>query len=262
MSTITPAAGAPSAAATPRPGANRILAVFRLHFANPTQMVLQPLAIYGFVFAVNLAIWLIVNISVGSSVVGMEKGTSWSGASGFAFVWQLVVAVQAMNRTFPFALGLTSTRRDFYLGTALALLTMSAAWAVLVGILGAIEDATNGWGLGGHMFAVAYFGHDGPFARTWYVFLLMLFFAALGTVAGSLFVRWRTWGLLGFGAVLAILILGGLAAVALTNGWGAFASFFAGLGFGGSYALLLIPVVVCGVIAWAALRGATARSGS
>ncbi len=259
MSTITIAEGAPQT----RPlGTNRILAVFRLHFANPTQMIVQPLAIYLFVFAVNWVIWLIVDVSAGTHVAGMEKGTSWSGATAFAFVWQLVVAVQAMNKTFPFALGLTSTRRDYYLGTALALVTMSAAWAVLIGVLAVVEDATNGWGLGGHMFSVVYFGHDGPLARTWYVFLLMLLFAFLGTVAGALFVRWRTWGLLGFGAALVILLIGGGAAVALTDAWSAGYRFFAELGFAGSYPLLLVPIAISGVIGWAALRGATARSGS
>jgi len=241
-------------------GRSRILAVLRLHFANPTQMVWQPLGIFAFVFAVNWVIWFIASSADPSGVEGMSTGTSWSGASAFAFVWQLVVAVQAMNKTFPFALGLGSTRRDFYLGTALAMAVMSAGWAILIGVLALVEDATGGWVVGGHMFSVVYFGDDGPLARVWYVFLLMLFFAFVGTVAGSLFVRWRTWGLLGFGAVMAILLVGGLALASFLNGWAAIGRFFLSLGFAGAYPLLLIPIVVAGVIAWAALRGATARS--
>ncbi len=260
MSTIAFAGDAPAAA---RPGSNRVLAVFRLYFVNPTQMVWQPLAILGFIFVINWLIWLIVVLSShGGATQGMTTGTSWSGASTFAFVWPLVVATQAMNRTFPFALGFTTTRRDFSLGTALALTTLCAGLAIVVGILGVIEDATHGWGLGGHMFAVVYFGHDGPFARTWYVFLLMLAFAFLGSVAGALYVRWRTWGILGFGAAMALLILGSLATLALTNGWSAMYHFFAGLGFAGTFPLLLIPIVISGLVSWAALRGATARSGS
>jgi len=256
MSTIAAPAVRPT-------GRNRILAVFRLYFANPTQMVWQPLLILAFIFAVNWLIWLIVAVSSsGSATEGMSTGTSWSGATAFAFVWPLVVATQAMNRTFPFALGFAATRRDFYLGTALALVAMCAGLAILIGVLAAVEDATNGWGLGGHMFAVTYFGADGPFARTWYVFLLMLCFAFLGSVSGALYVRWRTWGILAFGAALAVLIIGTLAIVALTNGWADVFGFFAGLGFAGSYPLLLIPTVLSGIVGWAAIRGATARSGS
>ena len=243
-------------------GRNRIIAVFRLFFVNPTQMVWQPLMIYAFVFGVNWLIWLVASLAPDVEASGMEQGTRWSGASAFAFVWQLVVAVQAMNKTFPFALGLGATRRDYYLGTALALVTMSAAWAVLIGLLALVEDATGGWGLGGHMFAVNYFGDDGPLMRTWYVFLLMLFFASLGTVAGALFVRWRTWGLLAFFAVIVVLLVGGFAWILLSDGWGAVGAFFAGNGFSGSYPLLLVPVAVSGVLGWAALRGATAKSGA
>jgi len=239
---------------------SRILAVFKLHFANPMTVAWMPLGIYGFIFLMNWLIWLIVSLSASDGGEGMNEGTTWSGASLFIFVWMLVVAVQAMNRTFHFALGFGATRRDYYLGTLAALAVSGAGWAIVFGILAVVEEATGGWGLGGHMFAAVYFGDDGPFARVWYAFLLMLFFTAVGLVAGALFVRWRTFGLIGFFAVLALLLVGGIAWIALTDSWAAVGSFFGTLGFAGSYPLLLIPIAIATALGYLALRRATARS--
>jgi len=241
--------------------ANRIGAAFKLHFANPMTVVTLPLMIFAFIFAVNWIIWLIVNLAASEEgTEGMTSGTSWSGASMFIFVWLLVLAVQAMNRTFHFALGFGTTRRDYFLGTVAALLALCAGWAVVFGILAGLEELTGGWGLGGHMFAVQYFGSDGPFVRVWYVFLVMLFFAALGLIAGALFVRWRQLGLIGFFAAFALVLVAAFGTIALTDSWERVGRFFAGLGFAGTYPLLLVPVAIAGGLGYLALRRATARS--
>ncbi|MBO9578852.1 MAG: hypothetical protein J7480_08820, partial [Microbacteriaceae bacterium] len=186
--------------------------------------------------------------------------TQWGGAGMFSFLWQLVVAVQAMNRTFHFALGFGATRRDYFFGTLAALGVTAAGWAIVFGILAAIEDATNGWGLSGHMFASIYYGDDGAIARVWYVFLLMLFFIGLGLVAGAAFVRWQVLGLVAFFTILGLLIIGGLAWIVLTDGWAAVGRFLAQAGFAGVYPLFLIPFAVCVLVGYLALRRATARS--
>lgn len=239
---------------------SRVLAVFKLHFVNPTTVVWMPLGIMGLIFAMNWLIWLVIDVATSDGRDGLYEGTTWSGASMFLFVWLLVLAVQAMNRTFHFALGFGATRRDYYLGTTAALVASCVGWAIAFGILGAIEDATGGWGLGGSMFSSVYFGDDGPLARSWYVLLLMLFFTGIGLVAGALFVRWRTFGLIAFFAVLGFLLIGGIAWAALTDSWGRIGAFFGELGFAGAYPLLLVPTAICGLLGYLALRGATARS--
>ncbi|QAY69540.1 hypothetical protein [Xylanimonas protaetiae] len=261
MTATTLATERPTTRAVPRVSQGGVLAVVRLHLVNRMQLVWQPLMIFGFIFAVNAAIWAIVSSATSASAAGISEGTLWSGGTSFVLVWQLMVAVQAMNRTFAFALGMGATRRDYYLGTVTALTLTSACWAVLIGVLGAVEDATDGWGLGGHLFSVTYFGDDGPVARAWYFFLLAIFFAFLGTVAGALFVRWHTWGVLAFSATLTVLLLGALAWLLVGHGWHDFAGFLSRLGFAGSYPLLLVPTVLSGVLGWLALRGATAKSG-
>lgn len=73
----------------------------------------------------------------------------------------MVVAIQVLNLTFPFALGYGVARRDFYLGTTLSFVMLSVGYGALLTVLGYIEEATGGWGLGGKLFTAIYFS-DGP----------------------------------------------------------------------------------------------------
>jgi hypothetical protein len=122
------------------------------------------------------AIWAILDVSVSMDSGEAVDGTQWSGAATFIFVYMAVVAAQAITVTFPFALGYSVTRREYYLGTSLLFLLVSAGYAVVLAVLAAIEDATGGWGLGGHTFTAIYFGDEGGLIRLFVFFSLFLFF--------------------------------------------------------------------------------------
>src|SRR5690606_9981480 len=97
-----------------RPGGElqRILNVTRLHLTNKFPMMVLPLLILGFIFLVNLVIWWLIFTAVGDAdAADASQGMQFSGASTFIFVYMMVVAVQAVNLTFPFALGYSVTRR-------------------------------------------------------------------------------------------------------------------------------------------------------
>lgn len=253
LDTAGPVRHAPSAL-------GRIVNVLRLHFTNPATIVTTPLFILAIIFAVNWAIWWLIALSVPvTEQAGAAEGTQWSGASFFIFVYMMVVAVQAMNLTFPLALGYGATRRDYYLGSALTFVVLSAGWSVLLGVLGLIEEATNGWGLGGTMFTSIYFGADGPWLRLWYFFVLLLFFFFTGAAVATLYVRWKQYGLIGYFTVLAVLVVGGIALIVLTDSWGAIGEFFATIGFTGAYSLSLVPTAISAVAGFLLLRGATPR---
>lgn len=251
----------PAGAARHAPSAlRRIANVVKLHFTNPTTIVWMPLGILGLIFLLNWLIWLaIYTAASGADRADATEGTQWSGASLFVFVYMLVVAVQAMNLTFPLALGYGATRRDYYLGSALTFVALAAGWSVLLGLLGVVEEATNGWGLGGSMFAPIYFGDD-PLARVGYVFLLMLFFFFVGAATGAMYVRWKQYGIIGFFAGLGILLVGAVALLVVTDGWAAVGDAFGAIGIGGAYALSLVPTALAGVAGFALLRRATPRS--
>lgn len=247
-----------------RPLPRRLWNVARLHLANPFTIIVTPLMVLGIIFLANLVIWLLVRAgspSDAESVANVSQGLQYSGASLWTFVYMMVVAIQAMNLSFPFALGFGSTRRDFSLGTAVTFVGLSAAWALLYTGLAMIESATNGWGLGGAMFNSFYFGFDISWGeRLFNVFAAFAFFFIIGSVFGAIYVRYRARGLILFFLALAVVLIGLVALVTLTASWGAFGQFFVTVGFTGAYALSLVLSLIAGVAAHLILRRATPRA--
>ena len=125
----------------------RIINVVRLHFVNRLTYIVLPWIILGSAFLITIAIWLILrSVGVNTGANGIEGGPQVSGALMSIFIYLLVAAVMSINFTFPFALGFSVTRREFYLGTALAYAITSAINAIALTALAAIEQATGGWG--------------------------------------------------------------------------------------------------------------------
>jgi hypothetical protein len=250
----------PATVHAPASPGRRILNVMRLQFANPWTAITLPWMILGIIFLMNLAIWALIFTNLDPvSRVNAGEGTQWSGASMFIFVYMMVVAIQAVSITFPFALGYGVTRRDYYLGSALAFVLLAAMYSIGMTILSIIEEATDGWGLHGRMFTTAYFG-DGPwFQRLFIFFVAMLFFFFVGAALGGVWVRWKANGLTAFFVGLGVLIIGGAALLTLTENWHLVGNFFAGAGWLGSYAWSLVVTAIAAVLGFLILRGATPR---
>ena len=161
----------------------------RLHFANPWTAVIVPWLIFGSIFALNWAIWFIVWVSMApADRADMGEGLQWNGAVFYFFVYMLVVAVQAMNATFSYALGMGATRREFYLGSLLTFLGLSilgGLWvplSIMPGWMGDVAQAVPSYWLNrlGQMGA----GATGDLVPP------MLVLAAWSLVLGALIV-WR-----------------------------------------------------------------------
>lgn len=254
----------PPATLAARPLARRLANVVRLHLANPFTIFFTPLLILGLIFLVNWVIWWLIWLAAPSdseSVENVSAGFQFSGASLWIFIYMMIVAIQAMNLTFPFALGFGSTRRDFSLGSAVTFAGLSAFYALLFMSLAAIESATGGWGVHGAMFNSIYFDLSAPWAvRLFHVFAGFAFFFAIGTVFGAVYVRWRARGLILFFAALTLVLVGGAALATLTGSWGVIGDFFVTIGFTGGFAVGLVIAVVAGVAGHLVLRHATPRS--
>ena len=237
----------------------RITRVVKLHFANPWPILITPWMIMGFIFAVNLIIWWIITSVASPADAGdVVDGFQYSGASGFVFVYMMVVAVMSMSQTFAFALGFGATRRDYYLGTALTFVVLTAIYTAGFVVLGAIERATNGWGLGGRMFTPMYFG-DQWYVQAFAVAALLLFFFFVGSISGAIYVRYKAFGVTLLWCIIALGVVGLAALLTLTNGWEAFGKFFGDAGFVGGYATSLVPTVIAAVAGFFVLRRATPR---
>ena len=251
-----------SAAHTRAAAPNRILAVVRLHFVNPATTIVIPWMILGFIFLVNLAIWAIIFSAVSGEEdrANAQEGLNWSGASFYIFVYMTIVAIQAINLTFPFAQGYSVTRRDFYLGTVIAFVLLSAMYAAGLTVLSLIEDATDGWGLGGHMFTSVYFGVGDWYVRFGLFFTIFAFFFFLGAAFAAVYVRWRAVGMIALWAAITLGIVAIIALVTFTDSWPAVGTWFVDTGVNGVIAWTLVPTVVAAFAAYVVLRRATPRN--
>jgi len=239
----------------------RIANVVKLQFANPYTVLTAPWVILIAIFLVNLAIWWIIMSQVTDPAdrADVSEGFGYSGASLFIFVYMMVVAIQSMNQTFNFALGMSVTRRDYYLGSAVTFTLLSVVFAAGMTVLGAIEQATDGWGVGGRMFTSIYFGDGGWFERFVIIFLALMFFFFIGAVAATVFVRWKAVGLTVLAVVVAVILLALVALATFTQSWGRVGEWFATTGFLGSALWSLVITAIAGVAGFFILRRATPR---
>ncbi len=239
----------------------RIWSVVRLHVVNRMALFGVPLMILGFIFAVNFVIWWTLKSSLSTSdFADASEGMQYSGASTFIFVYMMVVAVQAINLTFPFAQGYSVTRRDFYLGSVLTFVMLSAAWALLISVLGEIEQATGGWYVGGSMFNAIYFGDGGFLQRLYITFLLFSFFFFVGAATAAVYVKWRTNGMLVFFGALVLVLLAAVLWITFGAHWMAVGAWFVEMGVVGVVTWTLVPTIISGIVGFFILRRATPRN--
>lgn len=226
---------------------NRAIKVARLQLANKWTLIGVPLVILGACLVVSLAIFALIPS-------GSEK---FSGAGQAPLWYFFAVGIQSLTLTFPFSQGLSVSRRAYFLGTVGLVLVISLGWALLYWLLGVIENATNGWGVNGHMFHFPWVS-DGPWYRTvlfFWIATMFLFF--VGFWGATLYKRWRTTGLLITGIGLAVIVLGAAAIVNLANGWVTVGTWFAAqttMSIGGYVAIL---VALLGIGSFLTLRRAT-----
>lgn len=254
---MTAIATAPSVPAHRNESARHILAVTRLMFVNKTPILYTPLIVLAAIFLLNLSIWWII---IAASNGNATNHLGYSGAVSYIYVYSLVIAVQAMLRTFPFSLGFGVARRDFYLGSALAFVILATTFAVMLTVMSSIEIATNGWGVGGRMFAPVYFTNTFWLARFVMYLLVFLFCLFIGSAVSTIYMRWRALGVTLFFLVLAVLVVGAIAEVTLNHQWGVVGNWFDRTGTFGIVLWTLVPTAVAALGGFLVLRRATPKS--
>jgi hypothetical protein len=199
---------------------SQVLRVVRVHLVNWRPMLAWPWAILGVSFAVNLAIF--------GAVGGQLPPGTVTGGLGSIYVVALIVCAGWISQVFPFALGLSVTRRTFYAATALLLLAGSVLFGVALYLISLVERATDGWGMSLHFFALGFMGRHNPAAQ---ILLYVVPFLVLGFIGIFAAVVFKRWGVNGLFALLlvTIVVLGGLVAlVTWRRGWPAVGHWFTG----------------------------------
>lgn len=250
--TLTPA---PAGASAPA----RIWDVVRLHVANPVPTLVVPWLITLAIFGLNLAIWLMVANAAGG-VENLEPDAfAYNGGISWIVVFMMVVAVQAMNLTFKFALGFSVTRRDYYLGSVLYFVLLALLYSSGITVIAAVERATDGWGLGAAFFAPWGLA-DQPLTTVWFLYLMaLLLFFFLGAAVATVWVRWGPYGLYTFFIGLAVLIVGAAWLITTTDSWPTVGEFLTETSLVAIAAWTLPVTVLCGVVGHLFLRRSTPR---
>lgn len=233
----------------------RIWNVVRMHLINRWTNLELPWVTIGAAFAMTVAIWMILR-SVGVTDIGVASGTIWSVYISLV----LMVSIIAVTGSFPFALGFSVTRREFFLGTALTFALISAGNAVLFTALAAIETASSGWGLNGQIFTILA-ESNGSVLDYWFVFFAMqMFFYFLGAAIATVYMRWRMYGMVVFWIALGVALLGGWALIAYTDSADAVGDWIVASGAVGIAAQSVILTAMAGLAGYLVLRKAAPRN--
>ncbi|GAA3404070.1 hypothetical protein ACFFNY_02440 [Paenibacillus hodogayensis] len=197
---------------------NRIQGVIRIHLRDKLSILYLPWIIMMISFAVNLIIGLLLR---GEEVI-------YTGGIASLYVYMFVIGILTLSQTFPFALGFSVRRKDYFWGTLLLMVGISAVFSAVLLLLGMTEThVIAGWGVGLHFFDIPYL-NDGPaLARLWVPFVLLLHMFYLGFVISGVFRRFGKLGLWSVMLVMLVLFSVGIFACTYYGWWGTVFAWFA-----------------------------------
>lgn len=248
----------PAAPAMVTPPLTRWANVVRIHVANPWPTIITPWLVFAAVFGLTYAIWRIVLTAAGPG--GIEPdGFRYNGGVTWIFIFLMVVAIQAMSQTFPFALGFSVTRRDYSFGTAVYFVLLAAIYSMGMTVLAGVESLTGGWGVEGGFFAAGFMATL-PLAQVAFIyFAALLFLLFFGAAVGSVFVRWGSNGILIFFGVIAVLLVATIWLVTNADAWGAVGAFFTDNSVLTILTWSLPGTIMLAIVGYALMRRATPR---
>ena len=202
-----------TAAGTAAPTHNRVLTAARLNTVGIGQRLAIPWMVVGSAFLINLLIFGLIRANTDDAAPGV------TGALAALYFAAAAAHLQTMTQTFPFALSLGVTRRNFYLGAGLVLLAESIVHSIALTVLLAIENATDGLGAAAQVLRRGVPGPvqpGGPGAWSYGAPLLAL--GLVGMMFGTLFKRWGQLGVYA-AAIGTTLVLGALVVLVTWQQW-------------------------------------------
>jgi hypothetical protein len=228
---------------------NRVLAAARLHLIHPLIILGIPWLVVGIAFAINVALWSTIGIDEASG------GDGFTGGVSSLYITVMFTFVTSVTQLLPFAMGISVSRRTFYLGTALVALVQAVGYGLVLAVLTEVEEATNGWGSALEFWAPAAMNVDNFALQVLVSGAPMLALMIMGMGFGVVYKRWgqaAVWGII----LGSLVVFGGLAIlITALEAWGSVGSWFADQSLTTLVAglPLLLAVAVAG-LSWLGLR--------
>jgi len=222
---------------------SRIASVIVMQARDRGTWFLLPAFALGAVFVIGWFIILFRDVLMGGT------NEAFTGALAAIYIVMMAGGIGSIGGTYPFAVGFGTRRRDYLLGTLAMAVAVSAAWAIVLGLLSLIEaNVITNWGVGLHFFHLPFIS-DGsplrqfcwtwtsyaacarsdpnylsgglPLAQFWVYFVLLLFMCLLGLLLGSIYQRFDRTGIyIALGTAFLFLSLF-VVVSSLWNWWGA-----------------------------------------
>jgi hypothetical protein len=196
---------------------NRITTFAKTQLMDRFAWLGLPWIILACSFVINVVIGLLIDEPV------------YSGGIASIHIYMLVLGVTCVTQTFPFAIGFSVRRADYFLGTAASIGIVSLANAVMLWLLGIVELATDGWAIGVHFFHLPYMNAGTAIEQIWFQFAVMVCCFYVGCLSSSIHRRFGKTGLFGF--FIALSAAGTVASylIGYYDKWGAVFETLAGL---------------------------------
>ncbi|GIN84930.1 hypothetical protein J6TS2_13160 [Heyndrickxia sporothermodurans] len=188
---------------------NSVSGILKMHFRDKWSWLFIPWSILLFSFFVNL----IIGYSVSS-----DKGIYTGGLSSI-FIYIFVLGIITLSQSFPFALGLSVRRKDYFMGTTLFVILLSAVFSILILMFSLTETKLiKGWGVGLHFFNFPFLNNFTIIEQLGIYFVIMMHMFFLGFVISCLYRRFGRNGLYVF--FTALFLLSGIGSFMITyNQW-------------------------------------------
>lgn len=191
----------------------RILNVARLH------LVAWP-SVLGWPWAI-LASSLLINLAIFAAIGDQVPDKSVTGGLVSIYIVVMIACGQAITQTFPFAMGLSVTRKAFYAATSLLVVSQAIGFAIMLFLLKLVEDATDGWGMNLRFFGIQGVAQSNALLQILVYAVPFAVFGFVGVFSGVVFKRWGLNGVFTLG-LATLLVFGGLIAlITWQREWGA-----------------------------------------
>ncbi|ETT45374.1 MULTISPECIES: hypothetical protein [Paenibacillus] len=225
---------------------NPTAGMLKMHFRDKWLWLYTPWVILLSSFLVNVI------------VASFIQEPIYTGGLVSIFIYMLITGILILVQTFPFALGLSQRRTDYFIGTSLMAIITSATYSILLYLLAIIESKlTGGWGLELHYFHLPFLNDGNAMEQLWMYFVLFLNMFFLGLMISSIFRRFGRSGLFIFSGVTFILCSLGVLLMTYNQWWVDLFNWFAGY-TAFELALWSMPLtVVYALLSFLMLRRAT-----
>lgn len=113
-----------------------ISSVIKIHLRNKLSWFVLPWVIMLFSFLINL----LIRVLIGGETV-------YTGGLATIYVFMFVSTLVSAVQMFPFSLGLSIRRMDFFMGTFIFIAMISVFSSVVLVVLSSLEVWSGAWGI-------------------------------------------------------------------------------------------------------------------